>query len=172
MYEVYFVLILCLYVGGLVKFCQRASARVMIQDQTYTCFNRRTRNNTSACVHCLSRWTKVFMKTPEHYFKTETQIKPRLTHDCSVTCICLLLTYCLPTELLLVLVTVVSSEDFQSAQQHHTICASRVYLHQPQHRLYTYGFVRRASKILLRVKITLNIKCNICPQNNTFITLM
>lgn len=79
MYEVYFVLILCLYVGGLVKFCQRSRrlkrSRVMIQDQTYTCFNRRTRNNTSACVHCLPRWTKVFMKTPEHYFKTETQNK-------------------------------------------------------------------------------------------------
>lgn len=95
MYEVYFVLILCLYVGGLVKFCQRASARVMIQDHTYTCFNRRTRNNTSASVHCLSRWTKVFMKTPEHYFKTETQNKT--TFDSWLLCyLCLPPAHLLP----------------------------------------------------------------------------
>lgn len=99
----------------------------MIQDQTYMRFNRCTRNKFNLTWRPLPftmkkeglyepKKNKQMFSDVRHHsiiLKNKPKIKPCLTHDRSMllhTCVSLLFTYCLQTELLLFLVTVVSQE--------------------------------------------------------------
>lgn len=125
-------------------------SRVMIQDQTALTDELET-NFTSAWCPRPHDEQRSLWRHQSVILKQKPKIKPRLTHDCSVTTSVLPPAHLLPANSTAALVTVVS------AQQHHSIYSMSTE-HQPQHRLYTCGLVRRAYRILLRVKITLNIK--------------